>query len=291
MPGLPPDDLPTRWALTVVSVPYALFDCRVDYLFLFCSWFSFVLTVECLCFIILVCLGYCSWQADVGCRWNCPFPLPLTVASLTSVLVRLLMPARVVTGLALRNKSMTVCAFFLNEGRSAVRLGLWNSRFFACSFGSLLGRRPPVSSLLLPSSWGSFGANWTGSWCLWVCHGAPWTDGTCCWCSAVGWQLHGAWGLLPQWIDSSDCPCGWSWALLGYFFWITSGWMDSGWSAMGYFDLQRRLLLWCIDRPLRGGLSRRKDGMRFQFIPICDPRRSLQISPTGTMIYTPIGNR
>ena len=63
-------------------------------------------------------------------------------------------------------------------------------------------------------------------------------------------------------------------------------------SAMGYFDHpQRRLLLRCIDRPLRGGLSRRKDGMRFQFIPICDPRRSLQISPTGTMIYTPIGNR
>ena len=54
---------------------------------------------------------------------------------------------------------------------------------------------------------------------------------------------------------------------------------------------QMRLLLWCIDRPLRGGLSRRKDGMRFQFITICDPSRSLQISPTGTMIYTPIGNR
>ena len=92
----------------------------------------------------------------MGCRWNCPFPLPLTVASMTSVLVRLLMPARVVTGLALRIKSMTVCAgsatwsclpafrrivqmaraavaltvtvfpasFFLNGGRSAVRLGL-----------------------------------------------------------------------------------------------------------------------------------------------------------------------
>ena len=63
-------------------------------------------------------------------------------------------------------------------------------------------------------------------------------------------------------------------------------------SAMGYFDHpQRRLLLWCIARPLRGGLSRRKDGMRSQFIPICDPRRSLPTSPTGTMIYTPIGNR
>ena len=130
------------------------------------SWFAWV---------------YRSWQADVGCRWNCPFPLPLTVASMTCVLVRRLMPARVVTGLAVMIKSMIVCAglvtwsclpvfrrivqmaraavaltvilfpasFCLNGGRSAVRLGLWHWRFlFACSFGSLLGRRPPVSSHL-----------------------------------------------------------------------------------------------------------------------------------------------
>ena len=87
----------------------------------------------------------------MGCRGNCPLPLLLTVASLTSVLVKLLMPAWVVSGLAFRNKSMTVCAgsetwsclpylsmsginaacckdsdrncVSLNEGRSAVRLG------------------------------------------------------------------------------------------------------------------------------------------------------------------------
>ena len=48
----------------------------------------------------------------MGCSWNCPFPLPLTVASMACVLVGMLMPARVVTGLALRIKSMTVCAGF-----------------------------------------------------------------------------------------------------------------------------------------------------------------------------------
>ena len=45
--------------------------------------------------------------------------------------------------------------------------------------------------------------------CPRLCHGAAsWIDGARRWCSAVGWQLHGACGLLSRGFDSSDCPCG-----------------------------------------------------------------------------------
>ena len=65
--------------------------------------------------------------------------------------------------------ALTVTGFpasvFLHEGMSAVRLGPLTSVWFrfACSFGSLLGRRPPVSTLYTPSSCGAVGASSTGS--------------------------------------------------------------------------------------------------------------------------------
>ena len=46
----------------------------------------------------------------MGCRWTCPVPLPLTGASVASGQVKLLMPAWPGTGLALRNKRLTVGA-------------------------------------------------------------------------------------------------------------------------------------------------------------------------------------
>ena len=63
------------------------------------------------------------------------------------------------------DRNCVSCICLLHEGISAVRLGQITSVWFrfACSFGSLLGRRSPVSTLYTPSSCGAVGASCTES--------------------------------------------------------------------------------------------------------------------------------
>ena len=63
------------------------------------------------------------------------------------------------------DRNCVSCICLLHEGISAVRLGQITSVWFrfACSFGSLLGRRSPVSTLFSPSSCGAVGASCTES--------------------------------------------------------------------------------------------------------------------------------
>ena len=186
-----------------------------------------------------------------------------------------------------RNCVSRIC--LLNEGTSAVRLCPLTSDWFrlACSFGSLLGRRPPVSTLYTPSSCVAFGVSCAGSCAsdfvmellmglMVLAAGAVQLDGNST--EQVGPFSEGSStqtvpvaGREPS-LDTSSALRQDEWA-----------------QAAERYGLLRPL--WCIARPLGGGLLHRKDGMRSQFILICDLRRFLLTLLIGTQIYVLLGSR
>ena len=161
---------------------------------------------------------------------------------------------------------------FLNEGRSAVRLGLCTSVFgfvlhavSAHCWGGTHQFRPSMH--LLPAV---VGANGTGS-C--ACGFVMVLLGLMVLVAGVV-QLDGNSTVhVDSFPDGSTAPTAPAagrespWTRLLHYVRMNGLRLQS---AMGYFDHpQRRLLA----RPLGGGLSRRKDGMTSRVIPICDPRR------------------
>ena len=139
-------------------------------------------------------------------------------------------------------------------------------------FRLIAGRRLPVSTILTLSSCVVFGASCTRR----CARDFSWSCCVACWCSPLE---QCSWRVTPQsrfsegsttyTVPVADRP---PWTYRQRYVRMNGLRLQS---AMGSFDHPwRRLPLWCIARPLGGGLSHQKDGMRSLFILICDLRRS-----------------